>query len=139
MLCAGLTTFSPLKRNNIGPGHRVAVVGIGGLGHFALMWITALGAEAYAISHTEGKREDAEKMGVKQFIYSGEEGWAEKWKGKFDLVLNTTDAGHLLKLPDYLGTLKVHGKFWNCGLADKPLPQVSHSSPSLHVFTRDVC
>ncbi|KAF8247666.1 NADPH-dependent medium chain alcohol dehydrogenase [Wilcoxina mikolae CBS 423.85] len=122
MLCAGLTTFSPLKRNNIGPGYKVAVVGIGGLGHFALMWINALGAEAYALSHSPEKEGDAKKMGARAFVCTKTQGWDEEWKGKFDMVLSTADDMEGWDMQRYLGTLNVHGKFWNLGLPDKPLP-----------------
>jgi alcohol dehydrogenase (NADP+) len=68
MLCGGITVFSPLKQEGAGPGKRVGVVGIGGLGHFALLFAKAMGAEVVAISHSESKRGDAEKMGVSKFV-----------------------------------------------------------------------
>ena len=68
MLCGGITVFSPLKQEGAGPGKTVGVVGIGGLGHFALLFAKALGAEVVAISTTESKKADAEKMGVSNFV-----------------------------------------------------------------------
>ena len=68
MLCGGVTVFSPLKQEGAGPGKTVGVVGIGGLGHFALLFAKALGAEVVAISQSESKRADAEKMGASKFI-----------------------------------------------------------------------
>lgn len=68
MLCGGITVFSPLKQEGASPGKTVGVVGIGGLGHFALLFAKALGAEVVAISHSETKKADAEKMGVSNFV-----------------------------------------------------------------------
>ncbi|KAI7706260.1 NADPH-dependent medium chain alcohol dehydrogenase, partial [Hortaea werneckii] len=75
MMCAGLTVYSPLVRLGAGPGKKVAVLGLGGLGHFAVMWAVALGAEVYVLSHSPKKKEDALKMGAKEFIVTGEENW----------------------------------------------------------------
>jgi len=121
MLCAGLTTYSPLKRLGAGPGKKVAIVGLGGLGHFGLLWSVALGAETYVISHSEKKKEDALKMGAKDFITTNKEGWAEPWKFKFDFILNCADATDQFNLPDYFSTLKVNGTFHMVGFPDKPL------------------
>lgn len=68
MLCGGVTVYSPIKEQGAGPGKTVGIVGIGGLGHFGLIFAKALGAEVIAISHTESKRHDAEKMGASKFI-----------------------------------------------------------------------
>jgi alcohol dehydrogenase (NADP+) len=68
LLCGGITVFSPLKQEGAGPGKTVGVIGIGGLGHFALLFAKALGAEVVAISHSESKKADAEKMGVSNFV-----------------------------------------------------------------------
>jgi alcohol dehydrogenase (NADP+) len=68
MLCAGITVYSPLKQQQVGPGKTVGVVGIGGLGHFAILFARAMGAEVVAISHSESKKADAEKMGATKFI-----------------------------------------------------------------------
>jgi alcohol dehydrogenase (NADP+) len=76
MLCAGLTTWSPLKRNGCGPGKQVAVIGLGGLGHYATIFAVALGAEVTVISHSPKKKEDALKLGAKHFVSTGEE---ENW------------------------------------------------------------
>ncbi|KAK4957847.1 hypothetical protein LTR66_013204 [Elasticomyces elasticus] len=124
MLCAGLTTYSPLVRLGAGPGKKVGIVGIGGLGHFAVMWASALGAEVYVISHSPDKKDDAMKMGAKQFICSKDEGWQKPYSFKFDFILNCADATDKFNLPTYFSTLKVMGKFHNVGLGDKPLPQL---------------
>jgi alcohol dehydrogenase (NADP+) len=68
MLCGGITVFSPLKDHGAGPGKTVGIVGIGGLGHFGLLFAKALGAQVVAISSSESKKQDAEKMGVSKFI-----------------------------------------------------------------------
>lgn len=126
MLCAGLTTFAPLKRNNIGPGQKVGVLGLGGLGHFAVMWINALGAEAYVLSHTPDKEKDAEKLGAKGFISTQDDKFMEEYKGFFDMILNSRDVVVKdFKVDPYLELLKVHGRFWNVGLPDKELPGIS--------------
>jgi alcohol dehydrogenase (NADP+) len=124
MLCAGLTVWSPLVRAGIGPGKKVAVVGIGGLGHFAIMWASALGAETYAISHSPHKKADALKLGAKEFIVSGEKGWNEKYQFAFDFVLNTADMTHTFNIADYLSILKVNATFHQVGLPDHALPEI---------------
>lgn len=75
LMCAGVTTYSPLKRFGCGPGKKVGVVGIGGLGHLALLWASAMGAETFALSHSANKAGDAEKLGVKpeNFIVTKDE------------------------------------------------------------------
>ena len=123
MMCAGLTTFSPLWRAKIGPGKKVGIIGIGGLGHFGLLWARALGAEVYAISHSPSKKEDALAMGAKEFISTSDEKWAEKWAFTFDYLLNTADMTHKFDLPSYMSTLNVNGTLHHVGLPDEPLPQ----------------
>ncbi|KAA6406807.1 MAG: alcohol dehydrogenase (NADP+) [Lasallia pustulata] len=124
MMCAGLTTWSPLVRAHTGPGKKVAILGIGGLGHFGLLWASALGAETYAISHTANKKEDALKLGAKEFICTQDKDWAKKWAFTFDFILNSADMTHEFNLSDYMSTLAVNGVFHNVGLPDKPLPQI---------------
>jgi len=68
MLCGGITVYSPIKEQGVGPGKRVGIVGIGGLGHFGIIFAKALGAEVVAISTSESKKADTEKMGVSKFI-----------------------------------------------------------------------
>ncbi|KAF2017093.1 GroES-like protein [Aaosphaeria arxii CBS 175.79] len=124
MLCAGLTTYAPIKRLGAGPGKKVAIVGLGGLGHFGVLWAKALGAEVYVISHSPSKKEDALKLGAKDFIVTSKEGWAEPWKFTFDFIINTADATDRFNLADYFSTLKVSGVFHMVGFPDKPLPQI---------------
>lgn len=124
MMCAGLTVWSPLVRANTGPGKKVAIVGIGGLGHFAVMWAAALGAEVYAISHTADKKEDAMSLGAKGFILSNEEKWAEPYAFEFDFVLNSADMTNEFDISKYLSILKVGGQFHQVGLPDEALPEI---------------
>jgi len=124
MMCAGLTTYSPLVRLGAGPGKKVGIVGIGGLGHFAVMWAAALGAEVFVLSHSPDKKEDAMKMGANHFILTTEEDWHKPYAFQFDFILNCADATHKFKIQDYLSTLKVMGRFHNVGLGDKPLPEM---------------
>lgn len=83
-----------------------------------------MGAEAYVLSHSPAKREDALKMGAKDFIVTSEKGWADKWKFQFDFIVNTTDATHKFNLADYFSTLKVNGTFHIVGFGDEPLPSI---------------
>jgi len=121
MLCAGLTVWSPLVRAGTGPGKQVAVVGLGGLGHFAVMWASALGAEVTVISHSPSKKADALNLGAKHFVNSGEEDWHKPLAFKFDFVLNAADATNEFDLKSYLSICKVNCQFHNVGLPDKPL------------------
>lgn len=91
MLCAGATVYAPLKRFHAGPGKRVAVVGIGGLGHFAVLFAKALGAdEVVGISRKDDKRQDALDLGCDGYIATGSDpDWATKNARKFDIILNT--------------------------------------------------
>ena len=121
MLCAGLTTFSPLKRLGAAKGKKVAIVGLGGLGHFGVLWSVALGAETYVISHSPSKKDDALKLGAKEFISTKDEKWYEPWAFQFDIILNAADATDKFNLPDYFSTLKVNGTFHMVGFPDNKL------------------
>jgi len=124
MMCAGLTVYSPLVRAGTGPGKKVAIVGIGGLGHFALLWAKALGAEVWALSHTENKKKDALALGADHFVYTKEKDWAKPLAYTFDFILNSADMTNEFDLPMYFSTLAINGEFHNVGLPDKPLPQM---------------
>ncbi|KAF2089910.1 GroES-like protein [Saccharata proteae CBS 121410] len=124
MLCAGLTTYSPLVRLGAGPGKKVGIVGLGGLGHFGVLWAKSLGAEVYVLSHTPSKKEDALKLGASHFVCTKDKDWAAPLKFKLDFIINTADATDKFNLPDYFSTLKVNGKFHMVGFPDNPLPQI---------------
>lgn len=81
-----------------------------------------MGAETYVISHSPRKKEDALKMGAKDFLVTSEKGWAEKWKFQFDFIINTADATDKFDLSEYFSTLKVGGTFHMVGFPDNPLP-----------------
>lgn len=94
----------------------------GGLGHFGVLWSVAMGAETYVISHTANKKEDALKMGAKDFICTSEKGWADNHKFKFDFIINTADATDKFDLSEYFSTLRINGTFHMVGFPDNPLP-----------------
>ncbi|KAI9650378.1 hypothetical protein NHQ30_000391 [Ciborinia camelliae] len=123
MLCGGVTTFSPLAQNGAGPGKKVAIVGIGGLGHFGIMGAKALGCdEITAISRTSAKKEDAFEMGANRFIATDEEpDWATKYANSLDLIICTI-ASPKLPLQSYLNLLKYKGKFIQVGAPEDTIP-----------------
>jgi alcohol dehydrogenase (NADP+) len=124
MMCAGITTYSPLVRSGkCGPGKKVGILGIGGLGHFGLLWANALGAEVWALSHSPSKEAEAKKLGAHHFVSTKDEKWAEPLAFNFDFILNCADMTHEFDLANYLSTLAPMGEFHNVGLPDKPLPQ----------------
>jgi len=124
MMCAGLTTYSPLVRAGTGPGKKVAILGIGGLGHFGILWAKALGAEVWAISHTPDKKEQALKLGADHFVSTKDKDWAKPLAMTFNFILNASDMTNEFDLSTYMSTLAVNGEFHNVGLPDKPLPQM---------------
>ncbi|KAJ9192033.1 hypothetical protein DTO166G4_5222 [Paecilomyces variotii] len=119
MLCAGITVFSPLVRNGCGPGKKVGIVGIGGLGHFGLQFAKALGAEVWAISRTRAKEEDARKLGADGFIATAEEGWEKPHRCTFDLIVNAANSTKNFDLAKYLSMMDVHGHWINVGLPEE--------------------
>lgn len=116
MLCAGITVYSPLKRFGAGPGKKVGIVGIGGLGHYGILFAKALGAEVWAISRTRAKEEDARKMGADGFLATSEEGWNKPHKMTFDLIINTANSFEGFALGEYLSLLDIHGRWNSVGL-----------------------
>ena len=111
MMCAGVTVYSPLTRFGAEPGKKVGIVGIGGLGHYAIMFAKALGAEVWAISRSRAKEADAKVMGADGFLSTSEEGWSEPHKMTFDLILSTASSFDGFQLSEYLSLLNVHGRF----------------------------
>lgn len=88
LLCGGITVYSPLLRNGAGPGKKVGIMGIGGIGHMGILLAKAMGAEVYAISRSNAKKEDSLKLGADHYIATKEEpDWATKYKGTLDLVV----------------------------------------------------
>ncbi|KAK0383731.1 hypothetical protein NLU13_9642 [Sarocladium strictum] len=125
LLCAGITTYSPLVRAGVGKGSKVGVIGIGGLGHLAVQWAVALGADVYAISHSPDKAEDCKKLGAKEVILTNKDDWAEEWKLKFDFILNASDMTHKFDMATHLQLLRPGGEFHMVGLPDEALPQLT--------------
>ncbi|KAL2865858.1 NAD(P)-dependent alcohol dehydrogenase [Aspergillus lucknowensis] len=119
MLCGGVTLYSPLKHNGCGPGKRVGIIGVGGLGHFGVLFAKALGADrVVAISRKKGKSEDALKMGADVYIATDEEeGWAAKHARSLDLIICTVSS---TKMPmnDYVDLLATNGSFVQVGLPE---------------------
>jgi len=107
VLCAGITTWSPLKHWNVGKDSKVAVVGLGGLGHMAIKLAHALGAHVTLFSRSAGKIEDAKALGADEVIISTEEDQMGKAMGRFDLILDTVPYAH--DLNPYIGTLTTNG------------------------------
>ncbi|KAI9810476.1 MAG: hypothetical protein M1827_006252 [Pycnora praestabilis] len=119
MLCAGLTAYSPLVRNGCGPGKKVGVVGLGGIGHFATLFAKALGAETYVISRSHAKEADAKKLGADGFIATADKDWAAPHHMTFDLIINTANSSKGFDLAAYLSLLDVHGHWISVGLPEE--------------------
>lgn len=118
MLCAGLTAYSPLVRNGCGPGKKVGIVGLGGIGHFGLQFAKALGAEVYVISRSHSKEADALKMGADGYIATQDPNWNEAHFMTFDLIVNTASSSEGFDLEKYLSLLDVHGRWVSVGLPE---------------------
>ena len=118
LLCAGITTYSPLKHWGAGPGKKVAVVGMGGLGHLAVKIAHALGAEVTVLSQSLSKQEDGEKFGADHYYATADGSAFTALRGTFDLIINTVSAD--IPVDAYLGTLKLNGALVFVGAPEKP-------------------
>ena len=118
LLCAGITTYSPLKRYGTKKGKKVGVVGLGGLGHMAVKIAKAMGAEVTVFSTSPGKEADAKKLGAKNFLLSSSPENFTKMAGKLDLIIDTVSAHH--DLSPYLSALKIDGTHVLVGAAPEP-------------------
>ena len=118
LLCAGITVYSPLKNWGAGPGKKVGVMGLGGLGHMGVKFAAALGAEVTVFSHSAAKEADAKRMGAKHFVVTSTPGVLEPLAESFDLILNTVSAE--LDINDYLKLLKTDATLVVIGLPGKP-------------------
>jgi uncharacterized zinc-type alcohol dehydrogenase-like protein len=119
LLCAGITTYSPLKRWGAGPGRRVAIVGVGGLGHMGVKIAHAMGAEVTTISRSMDKAADAEALGSSRHIASSDTAAMKGARRSFDLILNTVSAD--LDMNEYLKLLRPNGVLCNVGLPPSDL------------------
>ena len=124
LLCAGITTYSPLKHWKVGPGQKVGIVGLGGLGHMGVKIAAAMGAEVYVFSTSPNKREDARRLGATDLIVSKDEDAMVEHVGTFDFNLNTVAASH--SLDPFLMLLKRDGTMTLVGVPEEP-----HPSPSV--------
>jgi uncharacterized zinc-type alcohol dehydrogenase-like protein len=118
LLCAGITTFSPLRRWNIGKGKKVAIVGLGGLGHMGVKLAAAMGAEVTVLSTSPSKKADAAKLGASKFVLTKDEEQVKEVQGYFDFILDTLAADHDYNF--YLAMLKTLGTMVCVGVPSAP-------------------
>lgn len=120
LLCAGITTYSPLRHWKVGKGQKVGVVGLGGLGHMAVKFANAFGAEVTLFTTSPGKAEDAKRFGAQNIVISKDKDAMEKQAKKFDLIIDTVSAKHDLGV--YLAALKRDGALVMVGASPDTLP-----------------
>lgn len=120
LLCAGITTYSPLKHSNVRSGQKVGIVGLGGLGHMAVKFANALGARVVVFTTSPGKAEDAVRLGAHEVVDSRSAPEMEKQADSFDFILDTVSARHDLNA--YLDLLKREGTLTLVGAPQDPLP-----------------
>jgi len=125
LLCAGITLYSPLKHWQAGPGKKVAIVGLGGLGHMGVKYAHALGADVTVLSQTMKKADDAKQLGADHFYATGDPATFETLAGTFDLIINTVAAD--IDWNAYLGLLKVDGTMVIVGIPEKHVPVAAFS------------
>lgn len=118
LLCAGITTYSPLKHWKVGKGSKVGVIGLGGLGHMALKFAHAFGAQVVQFTTSPSKREDALRLGADEVVLSNDSEQMKQHAGSFDFILDTVSAPH--DLNEYLRMLKRDGTMVLVGLPDTP-------------------
>ena len=125
LLCAGITTYSPLRHWKVGPGKKVGIVGLGGLGHMGVKFARAFGAHVVVFTTSPSKRDDALRLGAHEVVVSSNPGDMAKHAGTFDFILDCVSAQHDLNV--YLGQLAPDGNLTLVGAPDKPLPVSSFS------------
>ena len=118
LLCAGITTYSPLRHWKVGKGHKLAVLGLGGLGHMAVKFGVAFGAEVTVLSTSPKKEEDAKKLGAHHFVVTTDPEQLKAATGTFDFILDTVSAEHDFNL--YLSLLRTNGVMICVGVPPKP-------------------
>lgn len=119
LLCAGITTYSPLRHWNAGPGKKVAIIGLGGLGHMGVKLAHAMGAEVTVLSRSLNKKEDGLKLGADHYYATEDEETFGKLEGSFDLIINTVSVK--IELDQFLSLLAVDGTMVNVGAPPEPL------------------
>jgi uncharacterized zinc-type alcohol dehydrogenase-like protein len=120
LLCAGITTWSPLRHWKASTGQRIGVVGLGGLGHMAVKLAASLGCEVTMLSTSPGKEADARRLGAHHFGLTSDKGTFKRLAGSFDLILDAISAPHDYNA--YLGLLKVNGTMVLLGVPPQPTP-----------------
>ena len=120
LLCAGITTYSPLRHWKVRKGQKVGVVGLGGLGHMGVKFASAFGANVVLFTTSPGKTQDALRLGAKEVVISKNEAEMQKHAGSFDFILDTVSAQHDLNA--YLQLLKVDGTLTLVGAPEQPSP-----------------
>ncbi|MFF2805741.1 NAD(P)-dependent alcohol dehydrogenase [Streptomyces sp. NPDC058000] len=120
LLCAGITLYSPLAHWQAGPGKKVAVVGLGGLGHMGVKIAHAMGAEVTVLSQSLRKKDDGLRLGADHYYATSDPATFEALAGTFDLIVNTVSAN--LDMGAYLGLLRTNGTLVQLGVPEQPLP-----------------
>jgi uncharacterized zinc-type alcohol dehydrogenase-like protein len=120
LLCAGITTYSPLRHWKVGKGHKLAVVGLGGLGHMGVKFGVAFGADVTVLSTSPSKEKDAKKLGAHHFLVTTDPAQVEAAKNTFDFILDTVSAEHDINM--YMSMLKTDGTHICVGVPPKPTP-----------------
>ncbi|QPH39348.1 NAD(P)-dependent alcohol dehydrogenase [Pedobacter endophyticus] len=118
LLCAGITTYSPLRHWKVGKGHKLAVLGLGGLGHMAVKFGVAFGADVTVLSTSPGKEADAKKLGAHHFVVTTDPAQIKAARGTFDFILDTVSAEHDFNM--YLSLLRTNGVHICVGVPPKP-------------------
>jgi uncharacterized zinc-type alcohol dehydrogenase-like protein len=125
LLCAGITTYSPLRHWKVGKGHKLAVLGLGGLGHMAVKFGVAFGADVTVLSTSPAKKEDAMKLGAHHFVVTSDAEQIKAARGTFDFILDTVSADHDINM--YLGLLRTNGTHICVGVPSDPSPIAAFS------------
>jgi len=133
LLCAGITTWSPLRHWKVGPGQKVGVVGLGGLGHMAVKFAKAFGAEVVMITRSEAKAEDAQKLGADHVALSTDRESMKRWTNTLDFILDTVSAPH--DMDANLRLLKRDGVCCLVGLPESPLSFSAFQTTSRKAIT----
>ncbi|HEY4246127.1 MAG TPA: NAD(P)-dependent alcohol dehydrogenase [Lacunisphaera sp.] len=120
LLCAGITTYSPMRHWKVGPGQKVGIVGLGGLGHMGVKFARAFGAHVVLFTTSPGKTEDAKRLGAHEVVVSKDEAQMQAQAGSFDFILDAVSAAHDINA--YLNLLKHDGNLVLVGAPEKPLP-----------------
>jgi uncharacterized zinc-type alcohol dehydrogenase-like protein len=119
LLCAGITTYSPLKTWKVGTGHKVGVLGLGGLGHMAVKFAASFGAEVTVLSRSPGKAPDAQRLGAHRFLHTADAGQVAAGAASFDFIIDTVASRHDYNLP--VNMLKTDGTLICVGAPPEPI------------------